>query len=805
MRMKPNVRSKKGISLVVVVVMCFFLVMSTTALTSMAIYQQRETGSEMNTRQAYVSAKSALSYMQELVEKKQLSVPAVMTEPAKYYILSYSGDLDRGTLNINTIDNAIDIMKQIKDKIKNLKEIEGQTVIGEDTYFKLTQDENHIYTMSAFSEVGKYTPDHEDQGDSSFRFKVKSHVKYEEVPEPTAAPTPGPTEGPTEETTGETPTAPEPDSVSNSTQFLMVGQQRVFYLRPNDNLDQDKLLHQYSNDDGISYIPWLEGESTPVKSNFPVVFDRVAKMNSDQARCLYQAPDSSIYFLGKYDGHSITGKARMKNAGAVCLFNENDAFSGQIECDLLVLSNNVALRCQGQGNTGITLKYSGTQQGRNGVILYMPNRISVLRYDYNSEYPSATIKYEPGYYYMPNGGNLMYQKATPLLEPSLLEHAENINLYDTITNMLDDGEIHSAQEGDSSIFGKVNMLSDDGKFTKDVNYFSQGSAPFAYPQDTGNYHIYAAPTLAPTDMGYYYLYAGKTMNFMWYRQRDMKIKNGVHLTLSGPDIVLTIGADTNDPNGPASNVLDGTGGNSSFNLCSYKDKGDSYNLIVMNKMKVKYPGGEYTIEKGQYNHIGAKLNLFSQEAAQYFGGSERVSSQFSRTALNYQAVGNINKTEAQALALPLAAAQNMDAQGETVGNDTELPDGTSNANQLGTGSWKISSDSSIVYTTTDEAFTINASKITNNGGSITIKAKVNSTDNFYTIDIVHGLEIYDNDNNKYITFTPGVYKFDESYFFDGVTLLNNANISAAVKNGDNNSSNYKGTTSTVVEIVGGVF
>ncbi len=53
---------------------CSF-VLSTTTFLSIAMLQQKETGTTMNSRQAYVSAKSALDIAKELLNDGKLSLP----------------------------------------------------------------------------------------------------------------------------------------------------------------------------------------------------------------------------------------------------------------------------------------------------------------------------------------------------------------------------------------------------------------------------------------------------------------------------------------------------------------------------------------------------------------------------------------------------------------------------------------------------------------------------------------------------------------------------------------------------------
>ena len=74
---KRRINSKKGISMVLAIALAAVLFLSTTTFLSIAMLQQKETGTTMNSRQAYVSAKSALDMAEELLNdgKLQLCTP----------------------------------------------------------------------------------------------------------------------------------------------------------------------------------------------------------------------------------------------------------------------------------------------------------------------------------------------------------------------------------------------------------------------------------------------------------------------------------------------------------------------------------------------------------------------------------------------------------------------------------------------------------------------------------------------------------------------------------------------------------
>ena len=83
---KRRINSKKGISMVLAMALVAVLFLSTTTFLSIAMLQQKETGTTMNSRQAYVSAKSALDIAKELLNDGKLSLP---DSGSLYYVFYY--------------------------------------------------------------------------------------------------------------------------------------------------------------------------------------------------------------------------------------------------------------------------------------------------------------------------------------------------------------------------------------------------------------------------------------------------------------------------------------------------------------------------------------------------------------------------------------------------------------------------------------------------------------------------------------------------------------------------------------------
>lgn len=89
---KRRINSKKGISMVLAMALVAVLFLSTTTFLSIAMLQQKETGTTMNSRQAYVSAKSALDIAKELLNDGKLSLP---DSGSLYYVFTILKEIRR--------------------------------------------------------------------------------------------------------------------------------------------------------------------------------------------------------------------------------------------------------------------------------------------------------------------------------------------------------------------------------------------------------------------------------------------------------------------------------------------------------------------------------------------------------------------------------------------------------------------------------------------------------------------------------------------------------------------------------------
>ena len=85
---KRKINSKKGFSMVLAIALVAVLFLTTTSFLSIAMLQQKETGTSMNSRQAYVSSKSALDIAEDFLNDGKLNLPTNIDD-SKYYVFYY--------------------------------------------------------------------------------------------------------------------------------------------------------------------------------------------------------------------------------------------------------------------------------------------------------------------------------------------------------------------------------------------------------------------------------------------------------------------------------------------------------------------------------------------------------------------------------------------------------------------------------------------------------------------------------------------------------------------------------------------
>mgnify|MGYP006887188665 FL=1 len=647
---KRRINSKKGISMVLAIALAAVLFLSTTTFLSIAMLQQKETGTTMNSRQAYVSAKSALDMAEELLNDGKLQLP---DSGSLYYVFYYvEGD---PKVHVEKFSSSEDALKWINNPAHA-----SYTIIG-NAYIKITKNTDGSYTMTAVGKENKYDYSGDgNTGDLSTKFDVKYNlVEKEETANLTM-----------KQKTITTPTG---------NKFLMLGDQTSFSLlrsvRKNLNEGDNtfRTLQSYDADNekkSIIYIPKNEAGNTPLTTCFPLVFDKTVKSTSNGShRLKFTAYDNGIYFLGNYSGPKVTSDYNSE-AVDISFYTNSDAYGTALECKYLVIGGNMVCR-PANGESGITLKYSGSSYDTDkGVVIYFTKDCKLMTYN-NSNCKIKEVEYKKGYYYISLGDNNtavdLFSENTKKSAVKIATNSEEykrVNSIDMYSSMVDTNgklkDIHSAYEGESEKGKeKVNILNENGSFTADPNSSSfSNTRRQKYNEGWKDYYIYCAPSEMPTAGGYYDMYSGKEFNYLWYNVDSMKINNNVDMSIHSSNITLSIGPDENetvyynnqikdsngnpyfpysfnqtilptngfdtDPNttkftAEGSNRIIPQGPGSSFRVMPYWGE-KSFTLKVVNDFIVQMSDGtSYTIKADDYTDIPETgLNLFSNDAKKYF-------------------------------------------------------------------------------------------------------------------------------------------------------------------------------------------
>ena len=659
-------RSKKGISLAYALIVSLFLIMVTGGVTTVAILQQNETGSDLNTRQAYISAKSGLDSMKNVLENNVINsgdLPVSVSD-TKYYILYKTNS--GASIQYKAFDSIDDLKIEMKDLIEN-----NYVIIGGDwTYFKITQKAAGEYSVTALNVTGKYNNNvTENRGDLSFdaalytTYTFTDNTPTSTTPLPTGTtPTPSGTDPSTDPPT-DPPTGGRGGNAGGD--FLMVGQQTALnelssnssgnsagkmfneYHKGNSGgsgsgTDASQIIYTYSNDADLGTN----------RTYFPVVFDRTIKITTQCTNAQVAAYNQGVYMLGSYSGSEVNDCSRAENngngedLGNASYFTTNVAYHQSINCALLVIKNNFIVRADNPASDGPFINYYGDSSknlfnGQHYVYVYLPQDIRIITTtgdNYINRNHTFVVK--SGWWMLKSGSAICVQNNWEPLDSSKLYEAENLSLYDQIMAYYDDGgEIHSGAnetENENGPDSCVQITGNDGGYSgesarsgycsgMDVDTFYNS----ALVQDRSKYNIFFAPNMSPVNAGYYHWYAGRTFNMQWFREPNFVVKNGVNIRLSAPTIVLTIG-----PAAPAgggvttkiSNVIEKeSGGNGSFKLYGAVNNGGklqyatgSCKLMVMSPFTVIYDGKSYYVEEGSYTGVPSGLDLFSDTAKTFF-------------------------------------------------------------------------------------------------------------------------------------------------------------------------------------------
>lgn len=647
---KRRINSKKGISMVLAIALAAVLFLSTTTFLSIAMLQQKETGTTMNSRQAYVSAKSALDIAKELLNDGKLQLP---DSGSLYYVFYYvEGDPKVHVEKFNSSELAL---KWINDPAHA-----SYTIIG-NAYIKITKNTDGSYTMTAVGKENKYDYSGDgNTGDLSTKFDVKYNLVEKEE---------------TANLTMKQKTITSP----TGNKFLMLGDQTSFSLLRsvrktlNEGDTTFRTLQSYDTDNekkSIIYIPKNEAGNTPLTTCFPLVFDKTVKSTSNgDSRLKFTAYDNGIYFLGNYTGPKITSDYNSE-AVDVSFYTNSDTYGTALECKYLVIGGNMVCR-PATGESGITLKYSGSSYDTDkGVVIYFTKNCKLMTYN-NSNQITKTVEYKKGYYYINLGDNNtavdLFSESTKASAKEITTNSEEykrVNSIDMYSSMVDTKgklkDIHSAYEGEYEK-GKerVDILNESGTFTAVPNSNSySNTVRTEFTKGWKDYYIYCAPSEMPTASGYYDMYSGKEFNYLWYNINPMEFNGNVDMSIHSSNITLSIGPDENETvyynnqiknsNGnpyfpysfnqtilptdkfatdsntqkftsEGSNKITQKNSSASFSVKPYWNE-KSFTLKVVNDFIVEMSDGtSYTIKADDYTDIPETgLNLFSNDAKKYF-------------------------------------------------------------------------------------------------------------------------------------------------------------------------------------------
>lgn len=649
---KRRINSKKGISMVLAMALVAVLFLSTTTFLSIAMLQQKETGTTMNSRQAYVSAKSALDIAEELLNDGKLALP---DSGSLYYVFYYiEGDPEVHVEKFNSSELAL--------KWINNPSNANYTIIG-NAYIKITKNTDGSYTMTAVGKEKKYDYSGDgNTGDLSTKFDVKYNLVEKEE---------------TANLTMKQKTITSP----TGNKFLMLGDQTSFSLLRSvrKNLNEGdttfRTLQGYDTDndkESIIYIPKNEAGNTPLTTCFPLVFDKAVKSTSNgTSRLKFTAYDNGIYFLGNYTGPKVTNDYNSE-AVDISFYTNSDAFGTALECKYLVIGGNMVCRPAG-GESGITLKYSGSSYDTDkGVVIYFTKDCKLMTYN-NDHSKIKEVEYKKGYYYISLGDN---NTTVDLFSESTKASAKKIDTdskeykrvsgIDMYSSMVDTKgklkDIHSSYEGEYEKGKvKVDILDHDGKFTAAPNSNSfSNTVRTEFTKGWQDYYIYCAPSEMPTASGYYDMYSGKEFNYLWYNIKPMEFNGNIDMSIHSSNITLSIGPDEKETvyynnqiknsNGnpyypysfnqtilptsdfatdsntqkftsEGSNKIIQKNSSASFSVKPYWGE-TSFTLKVVNDFIVEMlDGTSYTIKADDYTDIPETgLNLFSNDAKKYFEG-----------------------------------------------------------------------------------------------------------------------------------------------------------------------------------------
>lgn len=672
---KRKINSKKGFSMVLAIALVAVLFLTTTSFLSIAMLQQKETGTSMNSRQAYVSSKSALDIAEDFLNDGKLNLPTNIDD-SKYYVFYYDAS---GNVQVKDFSNASDA--------QNFIDSTDFTVIG-NAYVKITKTSDTEYTITAVGSESKYNNTNGgNTGDISAKFEVTQHWEKKEVS----------TSLRMSEKKFSTPPA------ASSTGFLTLGDQTAFSLLRSQikstlNEERDfRTIQGMEDKGGLAYILRNEAEKTPISSFFPLVFDKAVKITSSSgSRCRAIAYNNSIYLLGNYSGTDVKSSTGV-DLQDICYYPNSDASYGcTLECKFLVIGGNMACKTSA-GQKGAAVKYAGSDFATDkGVVIYFTKDNIICK---NPNYKEAAV-YNKGYYFLPIETEAINQTGIDLFDPdtpnkltkikdlSTDSHYKNLNGIDKYSSLLDSNgnlkNMHSAYEEKTDSGKKtVCFLEKNGTFKTDTTLVCTNIPKSSYYTGWEDYYIYCAPSAMPTasNKSYIDLYAGTEFNYLWYNVNQMDLNSNVNINIRSRSVVLSIGPEqgeelyynrnkmypynfnqTNLPtsdfatdSGTKKTTITSSGANkikqndatASFNVMPYWGE-SSFTLTVINDFTVETANGTtYTVKAGKYTDIPQEgLNLFDDKAKDYFDSHSTEQEDSDSSGIDWVQSGTINTSVA---------------------------------------------------------------------------------------------------------------------------------------------------------------
>lgn len=674
---KRKINSKKGFSMVLAIALVAVLFLTTTSFLSIAMLQQKETGTSMNSRQAYVSSKSALDIAEDFLNDGKLNLPTNIDD-SKYYVFYYDAS---GNVQVKDFSNASDA--------QNFIDSTDFTVIG-NAYVKITKTSDTEYTITAVGSESKYNNTNGgNTGDISAKFEVTQHWEKKELG----------TSLRMSEKKFSTPPA------ASSTGFLTLGDQTAFSLlrsqiKSTINEERDfRTIQGMEDKGGLAYILRNEAEKTPISSFFPLVFDKALKITSSSgSRCRAIAYNNGIYLLGNYSGTDVKSSTGV-DLQDICYYPNSDASYGcTLECKFLVIGGNMACKTSA-GQKGAAVKYAGSDFATDkGVVIYFTKDNIICK---NPNYKEAAV-YNKGYYFLPIETEAINQTGIDLFDPdtpnkltkikdenlSTDSHYKNLNGIDKYSSLLDSNgnlkNMHSAYEEKTDSGKKtVCFLEKNGTFKTDTTLVCTNIPKSSYYTGWEDYYTYCAPSAMPTasNKSYIDLYAGTEFNYLWYNVNQMDLNSNVNINIRSRSVVLSIGPEqgeelyynrnkmypynfnqTNLPtsdfatdSGTKKTTITSSGANkikqndatASFNVMPYWGE-SSFTLTVINDFTVETANGTtYTVKAGKYTDIPQEgLNLFDDNAKDYFDSHSTEQEDSDSSGIDWVQSGTINTSVA---------------------------------------------------------------------------------------------------------------------------------------------------------------